>query len=88
MSTATWTWWSSSAPAPPFVQRGVDAVRHLRVELGPVDLFVYTPEEFRRMLGDQNPFLDRVLAEGLVVYEKADILEAVRTRVSAPADPG
>ena len=55
----------------PFVQRGVDAVRHLRPALGAVDLFVYTPEEFQRMIEDESPFLERPVTEGRVLYEKA-----------------
>ncbi|MBI4228035.1 MAG: nucleotidyltransferase domain-containing protein [Candidatus Omnitrophica bacterium] len=54
-----------------FVQRGVDAVRHVRPALAPVDLLVYTPEEFQRMIEDENPFIERVLAEGRVLYETA-----------------
>ena len=55
----------------PFVQRGVDAVRCLRRDIGPVDFFVYTPQEFLRMKEDENPFIESVLREGKVVYEKA-----------------
>lgn len=55
----------------PFVQRGVEAVRYLRSGIGPVDLFVYTPEEFQRMVDDESPFMERVLADGRVLYEKA-----------------
>lgn len=54
-----------------FVQRGVEAVRFIRPEVVPVDLFVYTPEEFRRMREDENPFIQKVLSEGRVLYEKA-----------------
>lgn len=55
----------------PFVQRGVDAVKYLRLDIAPVDLFVYTPEEFQRMVEDESPFIERVVAEGRVIYEKA-----------------
>ena len=55
----------------PFVQRGVDASKCLRPELAPVNLFVYTPEEFRRMIQDESPFIEQVLAEGRVLYEEA-----------------
>jgi len=48
----------------PFVQRGVDAVRHLRPALGAVDLFVYTPEEFKTMQEGKNPFILEVLRHG------------------------
>jgi predicted nucleotidyltransferase len=36
----------------------------------PVDLFVYTPEEFAQMLEDENPFVQIVIKEGRVIYEK------------------
>jgi predicted nucleotidyltransferase len=36
----------------------------------PVDLFVYTPEEFTQMLNDENPFAQIVTKEGMVIYEK------------------
>jgi len=34
----------------------------------PVEVMVYTPEEFSRMQG--GPFMKRVMAEGIVVYEQ------------------
>lgn len=55
----------------PFVQRGVDAIKLLRSGVGHVDLFVYTPEEFQRMKEDENPFIEQVLSQGRVLYEKA-----------------
>ncbi len=54
-----------------FVQRGVDAVILLRAGVLPVDLFVYTPEEFARMKESENPFIESVLRDGKVLYEKA-----------------
>jgi predicted nucleotidyltransferase len=33
------------------------------------DILVYTPEELRLMVADNNPFILRALAEGKVVYE-------------------
>ena len=38
----------------------------------PVDLFVYTLEEFAQMLDDENPFVQIVIKEGRVIYEKPD----------------
>jgi predicted nucleotidyltransferase len=35
-----------------------------------VDLLVYTPQEYDRMLAEHNRFLERALREGLVVYER------------------
>lgn len=55
----------------PFVARSVEAVKLLRRGIGPVDLFVYTPEEFSRMRENENPFIESILKEGAVLYEKA-----------------
>ncbi len=55
----------------PFVQRGVEAAKLFRPGLGPVDLFVYTPEEFSRMVEEEAPFFERILSEGKILYEKA-----------------
>lgn len=54
-----------------FVQRSVDAAKCLRPKIGPIDLLVYTPEEFRRMIEDEVPFIEHVLREGRVLYEEA-----------------
>lgn len=40
-----------------------------------LDLLVYTPEEFQRMLEEQNPFLERVMAEGVIDRARAMIAE-------------
>jgi predicted nucleotidyltransferase len=34
-----------------------------------LDLLIYTPEEFERMVAEGNPFIERVLAEGVVIHE-------------------
>ena len=54
----------------PFVQRAVEAVHYLRPEIAPVDLLVYTPEEFLRLVEENSLFIERVLTEGRVLYEK------------------
>lgn len=36
-----------------------------------VDVLVYTPEEFDRMLADENPLVARVQREGKVLYERS-----------------
>lgn len=35
-----------------------------------VDVFVYTPEEFATMFEGGNPFIDKVIKEGKIIYEK------------------
>ncbi len=34
------------------------------------DLLVYTPEEIAHMQARGNPFIDKVLSEGVVIYER------------------
>jgi len=34
-----------------------------------LDLLIYTPEEFDRMLAGGNPFIQRVVTEGVVMHE-------------------
>ena len=34
-----------------------------------LDLLIYTPEEFERMRAEGRPFIEHVLAEGVVVHE-------------------
>ena len=50
-----------------FTRRLEHFYRALNPSVG-LDLFVYTPEEFR-VLGNSNPFLRSAIARGEVVYE-------------------
>ena len=52
----------------PFLERLVE-VALLISEIN-ADIFVYTPEEFQRMKEEENPFIEQVLREGRVIYEK------------------
>ena len=56
-----------------FIERLIEVARliDLDLDLGKVDVFVYTPEEFERMIEWENPFIERVLKEGRVLYEKS-----------------
>ena len=53
-----------------FVRRAIEADSYLPLDIS-VDLFVYTPEEMERMIEEENPFIERALRDGKVVYEKA-----------------
>jgi predicted nucleotidyltransferase len=53
-----------------FIQRLIEVAKLIDLDLGKVDVFVYTPEEFERMIEWENPFIERVLKEGRVLYEK------------------
>jgi predicted nucleotidyltransferase len=52
-----------------FLQRLKKAALLIREPI-PVDLFVYTPEEFAQMLADENSFAQTVIKEGKIIYEK------------------
>ena len=51
-----------------FLERLIEAARYLDNELGKVDVFVYTREEFEEMRQKENPFIEKVLTEGRVIY--------------------
>jgi predicted nucleotidyltransferase len=53
-----------------FLERLVAVAKLLEPELAEVDLFVYTPEEFQRMIEGGNRFVEQVLKDGKVIYEK------------------
>lgn len=53
-----------------FIQRQVDATNLVPRDIS-VDILVYTPEEFRKMIDDNRPFFERALAEGITLYENA-----------------
>jgi predicted nucleotidyltransferase len=52
-----------------FLERLIEVAKLIDIDLGQVDVFVYTPEEFKRMIEGGNPFIENVLKEGRVVYE-------------------
>jgi predicted nucleotidyltransferase len=47
-----------------FLERLIEVAKLIHNDLGKVDVFVYTPEEFQQMLEDKNPFLVKVMKEG------------------------
>ena len=36
----------------------------------PMEILVYTPDEFARMIEDENPFIEQVAKDGVVIYEE------------------
>ena len=52
-----------------FMARLLEVARLLDSDLGKVDVFVYTPEEFENMKEAGNPFVEKVLSEGELIYE-------------------
>lgn len=58
---------STSAP---FMERLLEVARLLPPEVGPVDILVYTPEEFTAMVETGNTFAEMILEEGILIYER------------------
>ena len=58
-----------------FKERFIDRIGKI-IELNDSDLeieaMVYTEEEFQKMIKERRPFIEQVLDEGIVVYEKKD----------------
>ena len=52
-----------------FIERLIDAAKFLDNDLGKVDVFVYTNEEIEEMKRSGNPFIEKVLSEGRVIYQ-------------------
>ncbi|MDE0105741.1 MAG: nucleotidyltransferase domain-containing protein [Bryobacterales bacterium] len=52
----------------PFPERPLDYLGALRCAGAPVDILVYTPEEFRSMLREGRPFLSEALKTAVPVY--------------------
>lgn len=54
----------------PFLQRLKEVALLCRAPVG-VDFLVYTPDEFDRMIAEQNPFiLEEIVRKGKVIYER------------------
>lgn len=54
----------------PFFDRLREVSRLLPAKIGGVDIFVYTPEEFKKMGRDGNAFVEMVKEEGLIIYDR------------------
>jgi len=54
--------------ATPFLERLREIARLLPVELGAVDVLVYTPEEFASMQQEGNAFAELIIEEGRLIY--------------------
>ena len=53
-----------------FLERHKDFLGVLDAWGGGIDVLVYTPAEFSDMVAHHNPFIERALAEGVVIYEE------------------
>ena len=53
-----------------FVERLVEVTAYLPRDVA-ADVFVYTPQEFRAMQEEGNPFIEQALKDGIVLYEKS-----------------
>jgi predicted nucleotidyltransferase len=54
----------------PFVDRFRTLSALFEVSPRPLELLVYTPEEFSRMVETENPFIQQVLKDGVTIYER------------------
>lgn len=52
-----------------FLDRLKEVVEILRPHYA-IDVLVYTPSEFRGMHEEENPFIEQILKDGVVLYEK------------------
>ena len=52
-----------------FLERLIEVAKVVGTEFGRVDIFVYTPEEFKMMKESGNPFIENVVKEGREIYE-------------------
>jgi predicted nucleotidyltransferase len=52
-----------------FVERLGDVVGFIPPDSPPCDVLVYTPEEFAAMQELGNPFIEKVVAEGITLHE-------------------
>lgn len=52
-----------------FLIRLIEVAKLIDTKLGPVDVFVYTPEEFQTMVQRKIPFIENVVKEGRIIYE-------------------
>jgi len=55
----------------PFVERFKDFYGLMEASAAPVEMLVYTPEEFRSMRERENPLVMKALEEGKVLYERS-----------------
>jgi uncharacterized protein len=54
-----------------FLDRLADVIEAIQPRFG-MDVLVYTPEEFDRMLAEENPLLTQAVREGRVIYERPE----------------
>jgi uncharacterized protein len=52
-----------------FLERLIEVAKYLDNDLGKVDVFVYTADEFEDMQRRGNPFIEKILKEGRVIYQ-------------------
>jgi len=66
-------------------KRFLDRIKEVLFIIKPhysIDILVYTPEEFERMVSKRNPFIEFVIKEGKVIYEKSRIRIKALVRTS------
>ncbi len=53
-----------------FLERLIEVAKLIDNDLGAIDVFVYAHGEFQDMVETENPFIQEVLRDGKVVYER------------------
>ncbi|MGQ9629112.1 MAG: nucleotidyltransferase domain-containing protein [bacterium] len=53
-----------------FIRRLIEVSNIIGSDIDKVDVFVYTPEEWEKMIEWENPFAQEVLKKGRIIYEK------------------
>ena len=73
-----------------FVGRILTVGDYLPLDCGSIDVLVYTPSEFERMLEAGNPFIAEVVADGVTVYEQSQAIaeDAIEYQLSASVSEG
>ena len=54
----------------PFFDRLKEVYSFLPLEMGGIDVLVYTPEEFDRMQREGNAFVEMIIEEGSLIYDR------------------
>lgn len=54
----------------PFLDRIWEVLQLIPARLGSVDILVFTPEEFAKMQAEGNAFIEMIVEEGQLVYDR------------------
>jgi predicted nucleotidyltransferase len=69
-----------------FLDRLADIITLIEPDFA-LDVLVYTPEEFERMLAEDNPLLTNAVEHGKVIYERGQAVAPARESVGSADEP-